>query len=362
MTPEGEDLDCMTCGVKVPGSHPMPIRGHAFWHPNGEHIGFMALNEHGRYLKLSNRPGIGANHDLYLMHVTSKKVLQVTDYPAQWALLHPEFSHDGETLYWNEEWSCDRPRSACKAPSLLHGCCCTFTWRNLWRPGEEGMLLRIKTAKVVISDSEISVRETKIVHVNHGSKRMLEGSGFTPDDSRFVFESVDISESNGRALCANIYTSDLQGSPASFRRLTNTPLAHWENCEYSPSATKIICQSGPLVGFWFYRADLVMIDADGGNARRLTDFHSPGYDGYNGKIRIAGDGSWHPDGTRYVFHQFDGTVNSELTNYPRNFCDGRDVEEFVELLRWQGDHRMESQPNIYLLTFAGPCGAADTSK
>ncbi|PIY60270.1 hypothetical protein COY95_02655, partial [Candidatus Woesearchaeota archaeon CG_4_10_14_0_8_um_filter_47_5] len=128
-----------------------------------------------------------------------------------------------------------------------------------------------------------------------------------------------------------------------------------------PSGTKITYSSGPLVGYVFFKLDLYLMDANGSNKKRLTYFNEPGYPEYDGQLHNVGEGSWSPDGTRYIFHVHDHhSQHINSSDWSGNFCNGSDMEGYWERIAWQKEHLLDIylniKPTIYMITFAGPCG------
>lgn len=372
MTPDGNNVKCLTCGKNIPGTASLTYKGQAAWHPSGNYIVFLAINNHGSIFKFADFPGVGANVDVYIMTADGEKYWQITDYPANWGVLFPAFSNDGAKLSWAEEYSCSR--LSCPEPHRTDGPpCCTLGGKiedNMKRnTGEELGNWQIKTTNLSFGGPNgLSWAEPESVPVNHYGKRMLESAGFTPNDNGFIFESVEISESNNHALCADVYTSNLKGDFSSFKRLTKSPLSHEENAAYSPDGMKIAHTSGPAVGI-FYKTDMYLMDADKSGLpleqeQKLTYFNDPAhlckkgevacYDGY---FHIVGDPSWSPDGKRLLFWSWDGKDDdAKIEKYNVNFCDGRDVESALKMAVSQFLHQPDFAGNTYMIEFEGACG------
>jgi hypothetical protein len=368
--PDGTEEKCLTCGKDIPGTYRQTVlgqeihghRGEPFWHPSGDYIVFLALNEHGELIK--GIPGLGPNNDVFIMTADGEEYWQITDMPPHWGVGGPGFSHDGEKIEWIEEYSCER--ETCPEPWLEeeeYRCCAPLDSRSLLRnQGEDFLLLRIKAADIALSLSGPIVGNVTTIDVNHQGKRMLDhGTGFTPDDDRFVFKAADIDETNGRPFCADIYTSNLEGDFFSFERLTHTLDAHEENTSYSPSGRKIAYTSGPLVGYVFFKLDLYLMDADGSNQKRLTYFNEPGYPEHNGQLHYVDEGSWSLDGRQYVFTVFEHDSREiSIVDWSGNFCSGTNMDEYWERIAWQEEHLLDIFLNIkaslYMIVFEGPCG------
>jgi Tol biopolymer transport system component len=283
--PDGSDATCLTCDKEaLPPGH----KGQPYWHPSGEYIVFTAENTASERMgwDLTVMPGIGRNHNVWMMTSDGSQHWQITNYPENWGVIRPSFSHDGKTLYWNEEYSFE------KYPGV------GLPWSLDKNPrGEEWGLWRIKLADVSFESDGPEV--ANIRNVVHSDLVLLEGSGFGPDDRRLIFTSASLTETEGTAYWGgDIYTSDLGGG--SLTRLTNTPYYHDENVEYSPDGKKIVwshaCGGAPAK-----EVELYLMDSDGSNKARLTHFNEPGYPEYLSKTYGSGEIDWSPDGTRIVF-------------------------------------------------------------
>ena len=106
------------------------------------------------------------------------------------------------------------------------------------------------------------------------------GSGaWSPDGTRIVFPRDD-----ERIQSADLFVMDSNGSDVV--RLTETPELSEGRARWSPDGSQIVFEAGNANG----SSGIYVMDADGGNARRLT------LDGTS-----AGSPDWSPDGSRIVF-------------------------------------------------------------
>jgi Tol biopolymer transport system component len=291
---------CLTCDK--PGLKGTGHRGQPHWHPGGEYIAFTAENAgyRRRGIGRTELPGIGRNHDVWIMTSDGGSCWNMTGGSENWGNIRPWFSHDGRTLYWNEEWSMEK----------YPGVGAFWDKRNLaQRRGEEVGLWRIRTAHISFGPSGPQLSSVRIVPLP-SHLTLIEGEGLSPDDKRLIFSACSPSETQGRCLWGDIYAMDLE--KGMLRRLTKTPYRHDENGAYSPHGSVIAWnQSKGLPGVG---PDLYLMDTNGRSRARLTHFTEPGYPEYDENARQITELSWSPDGTRIVFghasrHQQYGTVD-----------------------------------------------------
>jgi len=301
MRPNGTEVTCLTTGAPetLRGFH----KGQPFWHPSGKYIVFTAQNEHTKPTEhnLDSFPGIGHNHDLWIMTSDGGTYWRMTNYPDNWGVIRPSFSHDGKMVYWNEEYAMEvYPGEGSR-------------WkREENRRGEEWGLWRIKLADIAFTRRGPVMSDVRTVNVNelHEGFRLIEGSGFTPDDKHLIWEAAKLNETDGMMWWGDVYISNLRGK--SLQRITRTaPLRQGnENMEYSPDGTKIA---------WSHHNDeepgrkveIYVMDADGTNARRQTFFNKWGHSHRKqfqqiGSTNGCGELDWGPDGRCIIFSMSSG--------------------------------------------------------
>ena len=296
MRPDGTGVRCLTetAPAELSGFH----KCQPYWHPSGKYIIFTAQNEHTRpsEYNMDSFPGIGHNHDVWIMSSDGAQYWRITNNPANWGVIRPSFSHDGKMVYWNEEYSMEAHPGV---GSL---------WKKEKNPkGEEWGLWRIKLADVAFAADGPRLTGHRAVDINgaHPGFRLIEGSGFTRDDKHLIWEAADTKETSGQMWWGDVYVSDLTGG--ALQRLTRTAPLHQgnENMEYSPDGEYIA---------WSYhddpepgkKAEIWLMRSDGSGAVQLTFFNKIGHS--HRKIyqpsrftNACLELDWGPDGQAIVF-------------------------------------------------------------
>ncbi len=294
--PDGTDVACLTeqAPSEIAGFH----KCQPYWHPDGRHIVFTAQNEHTRPTEynMDSFPGIGHNHDVWIMTSDGKHYWRLTQNPDNWGVIRPSFSHDGKMLFWNEEYSME-----------VHRGVGSYWKKEKNRKGEEWGLWRIKLADMAFNAEGPRITHIRTININelHPGLRLIEGSGFTRDDRHLIWEAANLNETEGQMWWGDVYVSDLAGG--ALQRLTRTaPLRQGnENMEYSPDGKYIAWshhdekEAGRKVEIWLMRSD-------GSDPVRLTYFNAIGHahrKQYQ-PIRFTNaclELDWSPDGQAIVF-------------------------------------------------------------
>ena len=162
---DGNDKHCLTCGKHIPQKH----NGNITWHASGEYLVFTAQNEdaEGDLLDSVAIPGVGLNCNLWAMSVDGEQVWRLTDLPTYQqtpqGVLHPQFSHDGEQLFWSQALGEYSP--VC---------------------GEEWGKWQLAVADFVVEND--APRLENICYFRPGSKpRFHESHGWSLDDTSVIF-------------------------------------------------------------------------------------------------------------------------------------------------------------------------------
>ncbi len=293
IAPDGSNETCLTCNKKE--LKQTRWRGQPHWHPSGDYIVFTA--ESSKYPRKGNgtsaRPGLGRNHNIWIMRSDGSEFWQITDYPDNWGSIRPGFSHDGKTLYWNEEFSMEKypeGKPGDNHPGSFWG------WENFThRKGEELGAWRIKLADITFDKGSPTI--ANIRHIDPPENfTLIEGAGFTPDDKGFIYSYAPLEETFRRGLWGDIFISDLEGNLT--HRLTKSPFIHDENPLFSPDGMTILWNQSsgdPGEG-----EELWMMKKDGSFKTRLTWFSDPSHAHYVEHARQITEFSWSPDGKKVI--------------------------------------------------------------
>lgn len=330
MKPDGSGVTCLTSGKKALAS--CGHRGQSFWHPSGEYIAFTAENAvyPRKGIGTVARPGIGRNFNVWIMTADGKKFWQITDYPENWGAIEARFSHDGTKLYWCEEYSMEKyphgkPEDPVPHPGSYWG------EENIqYRKGEEAGAWRIVYTDITFDNGPHISTLTKIDPPD--GYTLLEGTGFTPDDTGFIYCYDNLSKTKGIGLWGDIYVSDMNGE--SLTNLTNTPSLHNEDAEYSPDGTKIVYKE--QVTPWDTPpgkdTEIFIMNTDGTNKVQITNLTDPDSPHYIPGISHITEMDWSPDSTNLIVGlAFDGGPGTLAV----------------------GPHM---QSDLYMIFLEGPCG------
>jgi Tol biopolymer transport system component len=317
MDPDGRNAECLTCDK--PALQGCRHRGQSYWHPSGRFIVFSA--ESAQYprkgIGVTHRPGLGRNFNVWLMTADGKNFFQLSDYPDNWGVIETKFSHDGNKIYWNEEYSMElHPKGKPEDPVPHPG----SYWGKesiKYRKGEELCAWRVVVADVSFEGGNPIISNIRKISPPPGFTA-IEANGFTPDDKGFVWSLGNLKETRGRAFWGEIYVSDLDGK--NWKRLTNTPWKHNEDPAYSPDGKKIVYKEATKgKGMPSDGMEIFLMDADGSNRVQLTHFSDPGYPEYRADWMQITEFSWSPNGKKIVYGMARGDkefpkifINSDL--------------------------------------------------
>lgn len=268
MDDKGENKKCLTCA----GSYPKLHNGNPAWHPSQQFIVFQSADDTipvpfwGTLYRTYTGPGAGVNNNIWVMTADGGRAWQMTRLGKGKGVLHPHFSPDGTKLLW-AEMTDTKP---------------------------------MPTGKWVMRLADFSVRQgvpriTNIRTLAPGRMQFYETHSFSPDGREILFTAL--SAKNAKGFDIYKYTLDTE----TLTPLTPPADGFWdEHAQFSPDGSRIIWMSsrdnGQAQKGAFVATDWWMMDADGGNKRRLTYFNKKGAPEYIKGKAVCADISWSPDG------------------------------------------------------------------
>ncbi len=294
---DGSNLKCLTCDrPELPPRH----KGNPSWHPSGDYILFQAEKDldisqlqgagqqqrrrgifgrrRARRMQDPERmekvidfyaaPGAGFRNDVWVMDRDGRRFWKLTDTdPKNGGILHPHFSPRGDRILWAE-----RVR------------------------GKEGIfgVWELKVADFTAGGGNARISNVRTISP---VRRFYESHGFSPDGSKILFTG-DVQRGD-KELALDIYTYDLRTKK--LENLTDSPDAWDEHAHFSPSGKHIVWMSTqglrmpdkPVDA----KCDWWMMNADGSEKRRVSDFNVPGSKDYRRNGVCAADFSWGRDGS-----------------------------------------------------------------
>jgi Tol biopolymer transport system component len=270
MNPDGSNQICLTCGKK---ELPARSKGNPVWHPTGDFIVFQAQNSFrglGAITDYFANPGAGVNNDLWVMDRGGRRFWQLTDLkPRIGGVLHPQFSRNGDKLFWAE-------RVDAKPP--------TGTWS-------------LRVADFVVENGNPRKQNEQVLQPG-AQKGFYEAHDFSPDGRQVLFSgNLEKGQAAGHG---DIYLYNL--ATRELKNLTQSPEEWDEHAHFSPDGRTIVWMTSKdlpgKVRAAALRTDYWLMDVDGQNKRRLTYFNTPGHPEYIESGVAAADSSWSPDGSR----------------------------------------------------------------
>lgn len=270
MNPDGSNQVCLTCGTSGVSqlSNDQPA-----WHPSGEYIIFQAQDPDLGWLpKNLTQGGAGLNNNLWAVKADGSNFWQLTHIKDREATLHSHFSHDGKKLFW-------------AARELQNG-------RNgKWM---------LKIADFIVTGNEPQLANEEIYRPI-GPDAFYESHSFTLDDKQVIFSASP----SDKELDLDIYKLDLVSNKLT--NLTNSPGEWDEHAILSPN-NKLIWISSRGYNFsptsnWgkTLKTDFWIMNLDGSNKTKVTNFNQPGFPEYDASLRIiAADSSWNKTGDKLV--------------------------------------------------------------
>lgn len=322
INPDGSDERCLSC-KQVPGGPPVDVhKGIAHWHPSGEYIFTQVEMSDHPSVRSQTDPGSGRFNDVWATTADGSQWWQLTDYSGdrQSAVLFPIPSHDGSKLAWSQRLAAPkRPFAA------LAGLVAKRPPADLWGQWQ-----------INVADLEIGADGPRLLNTRSytpGNAFFYETQAWSPDDSQLYFTSnIDL---------PSVYTLNDWVMDLDTQELTavTKSSAQWnEQMSISPDGQKILLMSSRCCQWdpndWkTLRAELYLKDLDGSDLVQLTHFNSPGYPESTDVQSVVSDNVWSPDGRQAALRRI--LLTDEFT----------------------ADNRIS---DLWILTFAGPCGLQTT--
>jgi len=290
MNPDGSNQTCLTCNFEV-GYH----KGNPDWHPSGNFIVFEAQRTDVSYFSEStSTPGVGVDNVIWIMDAAGQRFWQILPNsafsPHAGGVLHPHFSHDGNTLIWAQLTDAPQPGG----PDGPDG-----NWE-----------IQVASFAVDVNGNPVvTITNTLTPGAYHS---FYETHGFSLDDKTIFFSGNPDGQPH---FGTDIYSCDLQGN--NFVNLTNTPNDWDEHSRPSPTQEKLMWVSS--VGTTTTSQALLLLEYwtmnyDGSDKKKMTwftdtratvcaatatDCTNPAQLATPGTV---GDNDWSPDGTQSVVY------------------------------------------------------------
>jgi len=288
---DGSSRRCLTCGDATPNKQ----NGGVSWHPSGEYLVFTAQNEDADGDRADGlaKPGTGLNVNLWVMTADGSRSWKLTDLETDMerprGIIHPQFSHDGATIFWSQ------------AMGVYDTA-----------PGREWGEWALMYADFIVFDGTPRIENVRSLQPG-AFISFYESHDVSPDNSRLLFSGNLLS---GQPLYGlDIYEFEIKTGV--LRRLTDTFTDWDEHAHYSPDGEHIYWMSGDELDVSFpavrnqawksyIRTELWIMDSDGSNRKRLTYFNDPTHSDnawFTEHIAdtdriVVSDNSLHPEGDR----------------------------------------------------------------
>ncbi|HEY64829.1 MAG TPA: hypothetical protein G4O02_09685 [Caldilineae bacterium] len=284
MNPDGTGQECLTCGhPRLPNKH----QGNPRVHPSGRYVVFQVEKAQHQFVigKTLTSPGIGRYNDLWALDLETGEVYQLTDVSPEGVSgsIIGDFNRAGTKLLWTHI---------------------------------EGRTDEFDDMALAVADFVTTPvpHLENITYYNPGpDPGWMEAHGWGPDDTWIYFSCTPFAGMTDMSM--DICRMDFR-NPTEVTRLTFTSglkkkkeEAAWdEHANLSPLNDAFVWMSSQPYGIPSstskivneLKADLWIMDVNGGNPRRLTFFNDPGSPDYTGERAIVSENAWSPDGTQVV--------------------------------------------------------------
>jgi len=287
--PDGANQRCLSCRQVPGGPRPNQHVGLPSWHPSGEWLIVAVEMPQHAAPHAKSHAGTGAYVDLWAVTPDSGRWVQLTRY-ANRALrtrfpdqpvgaLVPRLNRRGDALVWAEMIGYDKRHPF-----------------GIWR---------LAVAEVVIDARGPRLENKRIFRPGTQQTTFYEAWSFSPDD-----RTVTVASDSGGVHFGYMDAQVWPIGSDSLTSLTRSAREYEEQAIFSPDGRSIAFMStrgqspryDPSHDFWgTFRTDVWLMDAGGGNPRRLTYFSDPAYPEYiPGAVNRAIPVAWAPDG-RSIF-------------------------------------------------------------
>jgi hypothetical protein len=304
MSPDGSNDRCLTCDP-VPGA---PRTDHHKFNPNWRPTGdfLIVQGEMDTHPLVQFRQGKPSEYianglwsNLFAATADAQHWYRLTDYDSVKAdgPLYPYFSPDGSQVLWSR-----------------------LVERGTFGMGAHPFgRWRLQLADFVVDDAGTPSLQN-VRDITPDGATFVEPSGFSPDGSKVLFTG-DLENTNAWGM--DIWTLDL--TTGALADLTRG--AYWEeHAAYAPSGRLISFMSSSPYPTMPFKTELFLMNADGTSKRQITNFNVDGAAEKTAEKSMPIHNSWSPDGTNLAI-----TLQYGGASYPKR--------------------------QLYMLTFAGPCGA-----
>jgi Tol biopolymer transport system component len=297
MRPDGSAKMCLTCGLSSGPARATQHKFNPIWHSSGKWL--IVQVERDNWLSWLN--GDKAFSEVLLNGLWSDLYATTPDGRVWYKLTDTGLTTDGAAF----------PHLSADGTKLV--------WSRLMAPASATAPFgewRLLTADFVVQNGAPVLQNQRDLTPSTG--RFFEAHGFSPDGRNVIITS-DIASTNPWEK--DIWTIEL----ATGTRKNLTADGQWnEHSKYSPSGVRISYMSSRP--YWiFLQTDLWVMAADGSAKSQLTHFNVPGYPEYMPGVNMVGRSSWSADGSRLA------VTAGASTAFPNR--------------------------NLWMLTFAGRCGA-----
>lgn len=267
--PDGSEKTCLSTGFRPDRHHVAPT-----WRPDGSWV--VCQVEHEKHILDSFRGDVfaelvinGVSCELFATTPDGSawRRLTYTKWPNEWGHMAPHFSYDGRYLLWSKMTE-PANKFAGRPWGRYRLMLAEFAIGRLGNPYLKG------------------VRD-----ITPSGAVFIESHGFSPDGARVLFTS-DLNSVGVHDM--NLFDMGLDGSLP--HQLTASK--YWdEHGGYTSDGKSIVYMAGEL-GIGPLTGDLMLMDIDGANKRRLTAFNRVGSPGYTGDPTMVMRPSFNRDGTK----------------------------------------------------------------